>query len=196
MYWVIFTCKYIHVNYTLNRTYSYLARPVTSIMQNACVSPKMLLDSHCYTAVLYEPLSKVYISLLCPTIESIVQKLPYYPQWLSLGSILQNYTWNFWKVKGQGDRYVMYIVYDTFGIKGSQARVDNSWIKHILGFICAFNICISLSDSFGQYISRFSLKMWLTGQFFILSKNCAQCIIHDTSNFFHFDGWKKKHILS
>ena len=36
----------------------------------------------------------------------------------------------------------------------------------------------------GKYISSLCLKMWLAGQFFILSKNITQCIIYDTSNFF------------
>ena len=38
-------------------------------------------------------------------------------------------------------RYVC-IIYDTLGIKCSQARVNNPRMKNLLGFICAFNICI------------------------------------------------------
>ena len=91
-------------------------------------------------------------------------------------------------LEGQRSRRYICIIYDTVGIKCSQARVNNSRIKDLLGFICDFNICIYYKDSFGKSISSFSLKMWLAGQFFILSKNFAQCIIYDTSNFFHFDG--------
>ena len=38
-------------------------------------------------------------------------------------------------------RYVC-IIYDTLGIKCSQARVNNSRMKNLSGCICAFNICI------------------------------------------------------
>ena len=88
---------------------------------------------------------------------------------------------------GQRSRRYVCIIYNTLGIKCSQARVNNSRIKNLLGFICAFNIFIYLKDSFGKYISSFSLKKWLAGEFFILSKTFAQCIIYDTSNFLHFD---------
>ena len=91
---------------------------------------------------------------------------------------------------GQRSRRYVCIIYNTLGIKCSQARVNNSRIKNLLGFICAFNIFIYLKDSFGKYISNFSLKKWLAGEFFILSKTFAQCIIYDTSNFLHFDDWK------
>ena len=93
-------------------------------------------------------------------------------------------------VKGHGDTDVSYtcIIYDTLGIKCSKTKVNNSSVKNNLGFICGMNICIYKVDSYGIYLSRPSLQIWLTGEILVLSRNYAQCIIYDTSNFFHFDG--------
>ena len=33
-------------------------------------------------------------------------------------------------------------------------------------------------DSFGKYLPRSSLKIWLTGEILVLSRNFAQCIIY------------------
>ena len=63
------------------------------------------------------------------------------------------------------------IIYDTLGIKCSQARVNNSRIKSLLGFtvfvpsIFAFFKKILLENTY-----CFSLKMWLAGQFSFWAK--------------------------
>ena len=64
----------------------------------------------------------------------------------------------------------------------------NFSVKNDLGFICGMNSCIYYMDSFGKYLLRSSLKIWFIGEILVLSRNFVQCIIYDTSNFFHFDG--------
>ena len=68
--------------------------------------------------------------------------------------------------------------------------MNNSSEKYDLGFICGMKSCIYQMDSFGKYLLRSSLKIWSIGEILVLSRNFAQCIIYDTSNFFHFDGVK------
>ena len=61
-------------------------------------------------------------------------------------------------LEGQRSRRYICIIYDIVGIKCSQARVNNSRIKYLLGFICAFNICIYYKDSFGKIHIKFFSK--------------------------------------
>ena len=92
---------------------------------------------------------------------------------------------------GQRSWRYLCIIYDTLGIKCSQARVNNSRIKSLLGFtvfvpsIFAFFKKILLENTY-----CFSLKMSLAGQFSFWAKILPSVSYYDTSNFFHFDGWK------